>query len=86
MDSEIGYRCACTEDNVVRGCQTHDAGMRQAEVAAPLEWCEDRATSLSHGTEEEAFEIVHACRHEHGHAGAHECWLCTFAWHMEVCS
>lgn len=23
--AEIGYRCTCAEDNVVRGCEIHDA-------------------------------------------------------------
>jgi hypothetical protein len=52
---------------------------------AELEWCEDRATSLSHGTGDEPFEILHQCRHEVGHEGAeHACWLCTFVWYSEV--
>lgn len=75
--AEQGYRCDCTEENVVRGCRTHDA--RQ------LDFCEDRATSLSHGTGEEAYEILHQCRHENGHEGhQHSCWLCTFTWYSEA--
>lgn len=50
-----------------------------------LEFCEDRATSLSHGNGEEAYEILHQCRHENGHEGyEHACWLCTFTWYSEV--
>jgi hypothetical protein len=51
---------------------------------AELEWCEDRATSLSHGAEDEAYEITHQCRHQEGHDGPHACWLCVFAWYSEV--
>jgi hypothetical protein len=51
---------------------------------AELEWCEDRATSLGLDAEKEGFEITHQCRHGNGHEGAHECWLCVFAWHAEV--
>lgn len=54
---------------------------------ADLDFCEERATSLSHGNEDERYEITHLCRHENGHEGhEHRCWLCNFAWHMEVCS
>lgn len=52
---------------------------------ADLEFCEDRATSLSHGTGEDQYEILHLCRHEDGHQGhEHQCWLCTFVWYSEV--
>ncbi len=53
---------------------------------AELEWCEDRATSLSLDADMETFEVTHQCRHAHGHDGEHSCWLCTFSWVMEVCS
>lgn len=50
-----------------------------------LDWCEERATSLSHGTGDDQYEILHVCRHENGHEGhEHKCWLCTFTWYTEV--
>lgn len=74
---QAGYDCPCTEDEVVRGCRTHDARR--------LTLCEERATSLSHGAEGDAFEILHLCRHEEGHPGGeHQCGFCTFHWLTEV--
>lgn len=56
-----------------------------AGTTGQLEWCEERATSLSHGAEDERYEILHLCRHEDGHGGhEHRCWLCTFTWYSEA--